>query len=114
LSPGRYFLVQEDQGSGGTQNLPTPDAIGTISMATTSGKVALVANATALTGACPASASILDRVGYGGSTSTTDFCYEGTGATAAPSNVNAAFRKNGGCTDTNDNASDFFSSSAFP
>ncbi len=114
LSPGHYFLVQEDQGTGGTQNLPTPDAIGTISMATTSGKVALVSNATALTGACPSSASILDRVGYGGSTSTTDFCYEGSGPTAAPSNVNAAFRRNGGCTDTNDNASDFFSSGAFP
>jgi hypothetical protein len=114
LSPGQYFLVQEAQGAGGTQNLPTPDASGTIAMATANGKVALVSNSTALAGACPASAGILDQVGYGGSTATTDFCYEGTGPTAAPSNVNAAFRRAGGCTDTNDNAADFFTSTASP
>ena len=114
LSPGQYFLVQEAQGTGGTQNLPTPDAIGTIAMATASGKVALVSNATALNGACPSNANILDKVGYGGSIATTDFCYEGTGPTAAPSNVNAAFRKAGGCTDTNDNVADFFTFAASP
>jgi len=114
LSPGQYFLVQEAQGSGGTQNLPTPDANGTIAMATASGKVALVSNATALSGACPSNASIFDKVGYGGSIATTDFCYEGSGPTPAPSNVNAAFRKAGGCTDTNDNAADFFTFAASP
>ncbi len=114
LAPGRYFLVQEAQGTGGTQNLPTPDATGTISMATTSGKVALVANTTALTGACPSGTTILDRVGYGGSVSTTDFCFEGSAPAPAPSNTTADFRKAGGCTDTNDNAADFFVSAPFP
>jgi predicted extracellular nuclease len=26
LQPGQYFLIQESQGAGGTDNLPTPDA----------------------------------------------------------------------------------------
>src|SRR5215468_3095698 len=30
LAPGQYLLVQESQGTGGTQPLPTPDAIGNI------------------------------------------------------------------------------------
>ena len=114
LTPGKYFLVQEAQGTGGTQNLPTPDATGTIAMATASGKVALVTSTVALTGACPSGASILDEVGYGGTPSTTDFCFEGSGPTAAPSNVNAAFRRSDGCTDTNDNSGDFLVATANP
>lgn len=37
----QYFLVQENAGSGGNVNLPTPDASGTISMSATAGKVVL-------------------------------------------------------------------------
>ncbi len=114
LLPGKYFLVQEDQGTGGTQNLPTPDATGTIAMATTSGKVALVSDATALSGACPSGASILDQVGYGGSVSTTNFCFEGSGPAPAPGNITADFRKAGGCVDSGNNAADFFVAAPFP
>ncbi len=114
LTPGKYFLVQEAQGTAGTQNLPTPDATGSIAMATATGKVALVTNISALTGACPSGANILDQVGYGGTSSTTDFCFEGSGPTPAPSNVNAAFRKSDGCTDTNDNSADFLVATANP
>jgi hypothetical protein len=119
LAPGRYFLVQE---SGGTTNglaLPTPDATGTIALAGTAGKVALVAGTTALaTATCPgddgtspfnpSSTAIADLVGYGNSATTSGHCYEGTGPAAAPSNTTADFRKAGGCADTNDNAADFF------
>ncbi len=42
IEPGQYYLVQEAAGAGGTVNLPTPDAIGTIAMSGTAGKVALV------------------------------------------------------------------------
>ena len=42
IQPGQYYLVQEAAGSGGTVNLPTPDAVGTIPMSGTNGKVALV------------------------------------------------------------------------
>jgi hypothetical protein len=104
--PGRYFLVRE--GANGAANLPTPDATGSIAMATTSGKVALVSSTTALNGACPSSTSITDHVGYGGTAATTDSCFEGAGPAPAPSNTTADFRKAGGCIDTNDNAADFF------
>lgn len=104
IQPGRYFLVQEDQGSGGTQDLPTPDAIGTIAMTTGAGKVAVSSSATALSGGCPSSPNILDIVGYGSTAS----CFEGSGPAGAPGNATADFRKAGGCVDTNDNANDFF------
>jgi len=103
LQPGQHYLVQEAQGAGGTLNLPTPDAIGTIAMSATAGKVALVNSTTALAGACPTGASIVDFVGYG----TTANCFEGSGPTAAPSNTTAALRKAAGETDTDNNASDF-------
>src|SRR6266545_78317 len=49
IPPGKYYLVQEAAGAGGTTPLPTPDATGTIFMSASSGKVALVTNQTALT-----------------------------------------------------------------
>mgnify|MGYP001125741745 CR=1 FL=1 len=45
-------------------SLPTPDVTGTIDMSGTNGKVALVSNQTALSGACP-TANVIDEVGYG-------------------------------------------------
>jgi len=109
IAPGQYYLVQEALGAGGTTNLPAPDATGTIAMAATAGKVALVSTTVALSGACP-SAGILDLVGFG-STAT---CFEGAGPTPAPSNTNAVFRAAAGCTDTNNNNSDFSAAAAAP
>ncbi len=114
IAPGRYFLIQE---AGGTTNgapLPTPDATGTIAMGNTSGKVALVAGTASLPAAiCPGDdgtapfnpndATIADFIGYGSVS-----CYEGANPAPAPSNTTADFRRAGGCTDTNDNAADFF------
>jgi uncharacterized protein len=101
LQPGQHYLVQEAQGAGGSVNLPTPDATGTIAMAAGAGKVALVNSTTALAGACPASASIIDLVGYG-----TANCSE-TSPTGVLSNTTSASRKGGGSTDTNNNLADF-------
>ncbi|HQP09484.1 MAG TPA: lamin tail domain-containing protein, partial [Anaerolineaceae bacterium] len=42
IDPGKYYLIQEAQGSGGTVPLPTPNATGTIAMSAKAGKVALV------------------------------------------------------------------------
>ena len=100
LAPGQYYLIQEAQGSGGTQNLPTPDATGTIAMSSSSGKVALSSSAAALTGSCPT--GLVDLVGFGSAN-----CFEGGGATPGLGNTTAALRGNGGCTDTNNNAADF-------
>ncbi len=102
IPAGGRYLVQEAQGSGGTTPLPAPNVIGTIAMSSTSGKVALVSNSSALAGSCPTGGAIVDFVGYGSSAS----CFEGTGPTATLSNTTSASRNSVG-TDTDDNAADF-------
>src|SRR5438552_4664322 len=102
LAPGQYYLVQEAAGGGGTKGLPTPDATGGIAMSATTGKVALVNATTALSGSgCPLAGSVVDFLGYG-----TASCFEGSVA-AGLTNTTAALRAAGGCTDTDNNASDF-------
>ncbi len=100
IEPGKYYLVQEAAGSGGTVDLPTPNAIGTIAMSATAGKVALVSNSTTLTGGCPT--GLVDFVGFGTSTN----CSETT-PTANLSNTTAALRKLNGAQDTDNNSADF-------
>ncbi|HEX6292000.1 MAG TPA: lamin tail domain-containing protein, partial [Herpetosiphonaceae bacterium] len=108
LAPGQYFLIQQAAGSTGAA-LPTPDATGTIAMSASNGKVALVNSTTLLT--CGAAAtrcssgstpSLVDLVGYGTSSD-----FEGTAAAPALSATTAAQRRNGGCTETDDNSADF-------
>jgi hypothetical protein len=109
IAPGHYFLIQEAQGSGGSASLPSPDAIGTISMSATAGKIALVNNPSPLSGACPLGSAVIDFAGYGGAN-----CFEGSGATSAPSNTNAVLRINNGCTDTDNNGADFVTGAPNP
>jgi predicted extracellular nuclease len=101
LQPGHYYLIQEAAGTGGTVNLPAPDATGTIAMSATTGKVALVNNQTTLSGTCPAGASIIDFVGFGSAN-----CSE-TSPTPALSNTTAALRNGNGSIDTDNNLADF-------
>src|SRR6185369_8572811 len=103
IPAGRNYLVQEAAGAGGTVDLPSPDATGSISMAAAAGKVALVNSTVALGGTCPTGGAIVDFVGYG----TTASCFEGTGPTSAPSNTTSVQRNGGGATDTQSNAPDF-------
>jgi uncharacterized protein len=120
LSPGHYFLVQESGGTTGAA-LPTPDLVDAtpINMSATGGKVALATGTTSL--GCngnptPCSAAalarIVDFVGYDGAS-----FWEGfpTG-TPAPTltNATAAFRLNGGCTDTDSNGADFTAGAPTP
>jgi hypothetical protein len=114
VQPGRYFLVQLASAGANGAALPTPDASGATNLANTGGKVALVRSATALScgasaGSCSADASVADLVGYG---SATDF--EGSGAAAALSNTTAALRADGGCVDTDANASDLSAATPAP
>ena len=102
ISPGHYYLIQEAQGSGGTTNLPTPDASGGSAMSATNGKVALVNSTVALSGTCPSGNGIVDLVGYGSAS-----CFEGTGRAPSPNNMNAVFRAGNGCNDTDNNKNDF-------
>ncbi|MFM8912991.1 MAG: lamin tail domain-containing protein [Flammeovirgaceae bacterium] len=85
-----YYLIQQAAGTGGTTNLPTPDATGTIAMSATAGKVALCNSTIALTGTNPsANTSVIDFVGFG----TTANGFKGTGPATAPSNTNSIERK---------------------
>jgi hypothetical protein len=102
LQPGQYYLVQQAMGAGGSVSLPTPDTTGTLSVSATAGKVALVNSTSALTGSCPTD-GVIDFVGFGSSAN----CFEGSGPSPAPSNITAIFRANNGCTDTDNNATDF-------
>lgn len=75
IQPGHYYLVQE-AGLGGFYPLvPTPDAIGNISISRTGGKVALVNNTTPLSGPCPTGGAIVDFLGYGSAAN----CFQGNG-----------------------------------
>ena len=105
LASGHYLLIQEAAGANGTADLPTPDATGTIAMSATAGKVALVSSTTALSGSCPTT-NVVDFIGFGAAN-----CSE-TSPTAALTNTTAAIRNSGGCTDTNNNSSDFAVSGA--
>lgn len=107
LQPGQYYLVQEAAGTGGTTNLPTPDALGSIAMSATAGKIALVGSTTALSGACPT--GVLDIVGFG----TTANCSE-TANAPVPSATNSVIRAGGGCTDAGNNSTDFSAAAAAP
>ncbi|MDX8032324.1 lamin tail domain-containing protein [Lentzea sp. BCCO 10_0856] len=104
IAPGKTFLVAEAKGTGGTVDLPAPDATGTIAMSGTGGTIALVNGTAALTcktaADCAADPRIKDLVGYG-----TAVVREGT-ATNALSNTTSAFR-NIELGDTDDNATDF-------
>ena len=122
IAPGQYRLIQEAVGANNPPQpaLPSPDIItgsgpgfpagSPIAMGATAGKVALVRNTVALTcgsatNPClPAvTSTIADLVGYG--TGTTFF--EGTAPTGTLANSTAAVRLANGCTDSDDNATDF-------
>jgi hypothetical protein len=114
IAPGHYYLVQEASGGTAGSALPTADAIGTINLSSSSGKVAVVRGGTALTcgasaGSCASDISIADLIGYGSASD-----YEGSAAAAGLSSTTAAARADAGCTDSDDNASDFSSASPGP
>jgi hypothetical protein len=114
IPAGGRYLVQLASGGANGAALPAPDATGSSNLAVTGGKVAIVDDATALScgaspGSCSAATGLEDLVGYG---SAADF--EGSGAAPAPSATTALARASGGCTDTDDNASDFATAAPDP
>ncbi|MGL6290874.1 MAG: Ig-like domain-containing protein, partial [Silanimonas sp.] len=115
LQPGGYYLVGMASGPNGAA-LPTVDVSGTSSMATAAGKVVLVNSSSALAcngGSTPCSAAqlalIVDLVGYGSAN-----FFEGSAATPAPGTTLAVIRGSGGCTDANQNGSDFAAATPAP
>ncbi len=109
LQAGHYYLIKLASGGAAGSALPTPDQTGNINMSGTAGKIALASSATALTGAAPADAQLVDIVSYGSTATQTE------GAQApAPSNTLGLFRAAGGCTDTNVNSADFSTGTPAP
>ncbi|NOU75975.1 hypothetical protein GC098_32295 [Paenibacillus sp. LMG 31458] len=96
-----YYLIQQAAGTGGTKNLPSPNATGTLALSGTNGKVDLV----------DASGAQVDLIGYGTANES-----EGA-ATAALTNTTAAIRKTaagGRGLDTDNNSADFMVASPDP
>src|SRR5919106_2317438 len=104
IQPGRYYLIRQAQGAGGTTDIPNANAVGTTPMAAGAGKVVLLTNNTQITAGtiCPSGPAVVDIVGYGTGTN----CSE-TAPTATLSNTTAALRSNQGCTETDNNSADF-------
>ena len=120
LQPGQYYLIQEATNAAVGIALPTPDLNGISSASTpatgiaisgSTGKVVLASSTTFVTGANPVDSQVVDKVGFG----TTPNGYEGTGPTGAViSATTSAQRLNNGCTDSNNNATDFIVASTNP
>jgi Lamin Tail Domain len=104
LAPGQYYLVGLAVGGAVGVALPTPDATGTSNMSGTSGKVALVNSTTALSGTTACSnASVVDVLGFGAGSCFETAVFPTTGITTAQSMQ----RGSNGCTDANNNSTDF-------
>ncbi|WP_234009007.1 ExeM/NucH family extracellular endonuclease [Deinococcus sp. NW-56] len=109
IAPGAYYLVKLADGSNASAPaLPTPDATGSLALGGTGGKIALVGNAEAITGA--SDSDVIDFVGFGTGAGER----EGTANTPAPSNTTSIFRKLNGCQDTNQNGDDFVTGAPAP
>jgi hypothetical protein len=106
---GGYFLVQ--QAIGGGAPLANADFVPTnpVDLVAARGKVALTPTTAPLAGGCPALAGMMDLVGYGANVS----CSEGSAA-PAPGTATGALRKDNGCADIDDNATDFAVGAAAP
>ncbi len=117
IAPGGYFLLQLAGGANGSPLPVTPDQSSTsINMAAGGGKVILASTTSGIacngsSTACSAAqlAQIVDLVGVG----TANF-YEGSGAAPATSTILADFRADNGCTDSDDNKSDFATGTPAP
>ncbi len=83
-----FYLVQEAAGSGGTVDLPTPDATGSLNLGGSSGKIALVNSITPLADANPSASAYIDLVGYGSANG-----YEGSEPMPSLSNTQSAERR---------------------
>ncbi len=119
LQPGQYFLIQFGSNGAVGSPLPAPDHVVPVLMpegfipnlSSTTGKLSLVNNANRLAAStCPVDSAIIDRVGYGTSAS----CFEGGGRAPDLTITTALKRNTNGCTDTDNNNSDFTTGAPAP
>ncbi|HVK70205.1 MAG TPA: lamin tail domain-containing protein, partial [Polyangium sp.] len=109
IPAGGYFLVQLATGGAAGAALPTPNQTGSLNLSGTAGKLALVSNTTALSGACPLGGAVVDFIGFG----PTANCSE-TAVAPVLSNTQSAHRSGAGCTDTGNNSVDFTAAAPAP
>ncbi|MBC5835144.1 T9SS type A sorting domain-containing protein [Flavobacterium sp. F372] len=112
IGAGKYFLVKLASQAAVGIALPTPDADITtspINMAGANGKVALVNNTTALSGTV-VTTGYVDLLGFGTASSFETAAFPTTGT----NNTLAFHRGNNGCTDTDNNSTDFALASVNP
>ena len=107
IKAGGYYLIQMAAGSGGTKDLPTPDATGTASMSAKEFKLALASNTDKVSG--KDDEDVVDFLGV----SSTANEYEGTGPAPTASNTKAVIRATDGV-DTDDNKADFVTADPNP
>ena len=101
-----FFLIQAAAGSGGTEDLPTPDFVTAIAMGGSSFKIALANDD--VTVVAVTDENVVDLVGAASNASV----FEGTAPAPAPSVTLAVVRAT--LTDTNDNAADFTTAAPNP
>ena len=106
IAPGHYYLVQEAVGAGGTVDLPDPRRLGH-DRDVGDGRQGRAAEHEHDRHLRQRRAHRRRTRSTSPASARTATCFEGTAPTAATSNTTAALRKNAGCTDTDDNASDF-------
>ncbi|EIC08577.1 LPXTG-motif cell wall anchor domain protein [Microbacterium laevaniformans OR221] len=99
IAAGRTFLVQEAKGQGGTTPLPAPDAVGSLALSGTTGKVALVSSSAAITG--PNDAGVVDYVAWG------DSATPAAGSPASATENATSISRNASHTNTAVNSADF-------
>ena len=110
LGAGQYYLIRMSTTGAIGVALPTTDLVAspTIAMSGTQGKVALFNDGTPFSGTSPVGApNYVDFVGFGAANASE------TSPTPVLSNTTAAYRNSGGCTDTDNNSSDFSVISGF-
>ena len=112
---GYYLIALGTAGATGaalsTTAAPDPIGVNTLNLSGTSGKVALVNTATALSGAAACSgATVVDVLGYGAGSCFETAVFPTTGITTAQ----AMKRNNNGCTDANNNSADFALATVLP
>jgi hypothetical protein len=106
FAPYTYYLVAEAANGTTAAVLPTSDSpVGTANMSGTTGKVLLLSNGTAFAGgACPTAGTAtgyIDFLGYGAAN-----CFE-TALAPTVTTAQGLVRKNGGCTDGDNNSTDY-------
>ena len=107
VAAGGFFLVGLATSGDGGVPLPAADFTAGTNLSASSGKVALVASTTALSGACPAPGAAVDFVGYGAAS-----CSEATPVSGA--SVSQAVARRDACVDSDSNATDFTAQAPAP